>query len=82
MEPSPATTASEATPVAAPPPTPSPPVVTPSNPAVTQLKALFPDIEDDVLEAVLDAHAGSFVEATESLLALSDPTFQPEPQVC
>ncbi|GAA5845744.1 hypothetical protein JCM9279_006092 [Rhodotorula babjevae] len=48
----------------------------PHDPKVAQLKALFPDLEDSVLEAVLDGTGGSLDEATEQLLMMSDPDFK------
>ena len=48
----------------------------PRDPKVGQLKALFPDLEDSVLEAVLDGTGGSLDEATEQLLMMSDPDFK------
>ncbi|BGP46034.1 hypothetical protein JCM10450v2_001874 [Rhodotorula kratochvilovae] len=48
----------------------------PRDPKVAQLKALFPDLEDGVLEAVLEGCAGSLDEATEQLLVMSDPNFK------
>ncbi|GAA6054548.1 hypothetical protein JCM3770_006023 [Rhodotorula araucariae] len=48
----------------------------PRDPKVAQLKALFPDLEEGVLEAVLEGSAGSLDEATEQLLVMSDPNFK------
>ena len=44
------------------------------NPKIAQLKAMFPDITEDVLEAVLEAHGGSVEQASELLLSMNDPT--------
>lgn len=48
----------------------------PRDPKVAQLKALFPDLEDGVLEAVIEGCGGSLDEATEQLLMMSDPSFK------
>ena len=50
-----------------------------SNPALAPLRALFPSTSDDILEAVLDAHAGDLQAATESLLDLNNPDFKSDP---
>ncbi|KAK4048709.1 hypothetical protein OIO90_005702 [Microbotryomycetes sp. JL221] len=51
---------------------------TPANPDVAQLKSIFPDQTDDVLEAVLAANNGDMARSTEQLLAINDPSFQVE----
>ncbi|GAA5839735.1 hypothetical protein JCM3766R1_004599 [Sporobolomyces carnicolor] len=61
---------------ASPPASPSRPQ---SNPALAPLRALFPSTSDDILEAVLDAHAGDLQAATESLLDLNNPDFKSDP---
>ncbi|GAA5894069.1 hypothetical protein JCM8208_002340 [Rhodotorula glutinis] len=57
-------------------PPPPHPEQRPRDPKISQLKALFPDLEDSVLEAVLEGTAGSLDEATEQLLMMSDPDFK------
>lgn len=53
------------------------------DPAVEQLRALFPNVDLEIVEAVLAASGGSLDEATEQLLVLSDPTYKPDPvEVC
>ncbi|BGP53870.1 hypothetical protein JCM8202_006063 [Rhodotorula sphaerocarpa] len=49
------------------------------DPAVEQLRALFPNVDLEIVEAVLAASGGSLDEATEQLLVLSDPTYKPDP---
>lgn len=51
-----------------------------SDPRLAQLKALFPDMDDDILLAVL-AHDGSVESATNTLLSLNDPNYKPESTV-
>lgn len=45
----------------------------PGDPKVAQLKAMFPEMTPDVLEAVLEAHGGSVEQASELLLSMNDP---------
>ncbi|KAI5479289.1 hypothetical protein MNV49_003807 [Pseudohyphozyma bogoriensis] len=56
-------------------PTPTPP---PVDDKVVLLGGMFPDLPRDVVQAVLDTHGGSVDEASESLLAMSDPTISQE----
>lgn len=46
---------------------------------VDQLRALFPQVEIEILEAVLAASGGSLDEATEQLLVMNDPEYKPDP---
>ncbi|KAM0792181.1 hypothetical protein ACM66B_004878 [Microbotryomycetes sp. NB124-2] len=46
-----------------------------NDPNVQQLKAIFPDQSDDVLEAVLAANGGDLERATDQLLQINDPDF-------
>jgi len=51
---------------------------------VRQLKEMFPDLSEDVLEAVLAAHHGHVGIAINTLLdqAQTQPQTQPEQRVC
>lgn len=51
----------------------------PRDPQVEQLRALFPQVEGEILEAVLAASGGSLDEATEQLLVMNDPEYKPDP---
>ncbi|BGO89598.1 hypothetical protein NBRC10512_001551 [Rhodotorula toruloides] len=51
----------------------------PRDPQVDQLRALFPQVEIEILEAVLAASGGSLDEATEQLLVMNDPEYKPDP---
>ncbi|BGP30071.1 hypothetical protein JCM10296v2_001823 [Rhodotorula toruloides] len=51
----------------------------PRDPQVDQLRALFPQVEVEILEAVLVASGGSLDEATEQLLVMNDPEYKPDP---
>ncbi|GAA5875367.1 hypothetical protein JCM16303_000600 [Sporobolomyces ruberrimus] len=59
----------------------SSPPLSPSapNPTLAPLRALFPETSDEILEAILEAHAGDLQAATESLLDLNNPDFRSEP---
>lgn len=52
---------------------------TPRDPKVDQLRALFPNVDLEIVETVLAASGGSLDEATEQLLILSDPSYKPDP---
>ncbi|GEM09656.1 ubiquitin system component Cue [Rhodotorula toruloides] len=49
------------------------------DPQVEQLHALFPQVEVEIVEAVLAASGGSLDEATEQLLVMNDPEYKPDP---
>ncbi|BGO97705.1 hypothetical protein RTG_01455 [Rhodotorula toruloides ATCC 204091] len=51
----------------------------PRDPQVDQLRALFPQVEVEIVEAVLAASGGSLDEATEQLLVMNDPEYKPDP---
>lgn len=53
----------------------------PVNPAVAQLKSMFPDFDDIVLQSVLDSVNGDQDAAVDLLLGMSDPSYVPTQQV-
>lgn len=53
----------------------------PVNPAVAQLKSMFPDFDDIVLQSVLDSVNGDQDAAVDLLLGMSDPSYVPTHQV-
>ncbi|GAA6009000.1 hypothetical protein JCM10207_004060 [Rhodosporidiobolus poonsookiae] len=49
----------------------------PVDPKVAQLRALFPDVDVEIAEAVLASNGGNVDEAVETLLSMADPTLKP-----
>ncbi|EKM54735.1 uncharacterized protein PHACADRAFT_258770 [Phanerochaete carnosa HHB-10118-sp] len=49
----------------------------PANPAVAQLKSMFPDFDDAVLQTVLESVSGDQDAAIDLLLGMSDPSYVP-----
>lgn len=71
----------------------SPPVATPTeahqetelDPRVSELRAMFPDLDVAILESVLEACDWDPAKAIDMLLGMSDPNYKPPPvasQVC
>ncbi|KAK0455502.1 uncharacterized protein EV420DRAFT_1553955 [Desarmillaria tabescens] len=50
----------------------------PVNPQVVELRAMFPDFDDTVLQSVLDSVNGDQGRAIDALLAMSDPEYKGE----
>ncbi|KIY70637.1 hypothetical protein CYLTODRAFT_435620 [Cylindrobasidium torrendii FP15055 ss-10] len=79
---SPTTQAATTTPLptspsaASPTPHPVPTQETPVNPHVAELRAMFPDFDDALLQSVLDSVNGNQDRAIDVLLGMSDPNFK------
>ncbi|KAG7446561.1 uncharacterized protein BT62DRAFT_931999 [Guyanagaster necrorhizus] len=52
----------------------------PVNPQVVELRAMFPDFDDTVLQSVLDSVYGDQGRAIDALLGMSDPEYKDEPR--
>ncbi|KAG8890371.1 hypothetical protein FRB98_008946 [Tulasnella sp. 332] len=49
------------------------------DPRVATLEAMFPDIDVSILQMILEESGGNTDTAIETLLAMSDPDYQPQP---
>lgn len=49
------------------------------DPRVATLQAMFPDIDVSILQLILEESGGNTDTAIETLLAMSDPNYQPPP---
>lgn len=49
-----------------------------ANPKVAELQIMFPSIDPDVIEVILESCGGSSDRTIETLLQMTDPEFKPE----
>mgnify|MGYP001605123523 CR=1 FL=1 len=61
-------------------PSPTPPAEPPASAAALQLQAMFPSTPLDIIETVL-IHEGTIEAASETLLAMGDPSWKEPPPV-